>query len=167
MFNIYLTINVVEGEQYRISQFKLTGRLIVPEEELLPLVYIAPGELYSRALVDGTVELLTTRLAAEGYSFAAINPVPEIDEDSNTVSFTINVNPGRRVYVRRIEIIGNNTTRDEVVRRELRQLEGGWYSPALVQRSKIRLQRLGFFDVVEIENEPVPGSPDQVDLIVS
>jgi outer membrane protein insertion porin family len=165
--NIYLTINVVEGEQYRISQFKLTGRLIVPEEELLPLVYIAPGELYSRALVDGTVELLTTRLAAEGYSFAEINPVPEIDEDSNTVSFTINVNPGRRVYVRRIEIIGNNTTRDEVIRRELRQLEGGWYSPALVQRSKIRLQRLGFFDVVEIDNEPVPGSTDQVDLIVS
>ena len=165
--NIYLTVNVVEGQQYRISQFKLTGRLIVPEEDLLPLVYIAPGELYSRALVDGTVELLNNRLAAEGYSFAEVNPVPEIDDDSNTVSFTINVNPGRRVYVRRIEIIGNNTSRDEVIRRELRQLEGGWYSPALVQRSKIRLQRLGFFDEVEIENEPVPGSSDQVDLIVS
>ena len=165
--NIYLTINVVEGEQYRISQFKLTGRLIVPEEDMLPLVYIQPGELYSRALVDGTVELLSNRLADEGYSFAEINPVPEIDEGSKTVSFTINVNPGRRVYVRRIEIVGNTTTRDEVIRRELRQLEGGWFSPALVQRSQVRLQRLGFFDEVEIDNEPVPGSADQVDLLVS
>ena len=165
--SIYLTVNINEGEQYRISQFKLTGRLIVPEEELLPLVYIAPGELYSRALVDATVELLTNRLADEGYSFAEINPVPEIDEDNNTVAFTVNVNPGRRTYVRRIEIVGNTVTQDEVIRREMRQLEGGWYSPALVQRSKIRLQRLGFFDEVEIDNQPVAGSADQVDLIVT
>ena len=164
---VYLTINIEEGERYTVSQFSLSGRLIVPEEDLLPLVFVEPGRVYNRAALEGTVEVLGARLAEEGYAFAEINPVPEIDEENNTVSFVINVNPGRRVYVRRIDIEGNTTTRDEVIRRELRQLEGGWFSPERVRRSRIRLQRLGFFDEVEIDNPPVPGSPDQVDLKVS
>jgi outer membrane protein insertion porin family len=165
--SVYLTINIEEGERYTVSQFSLSGRLIVPEEDLLPLVFVEPGRVYNRAALEGTVEVLGARLAEEGYAFAEINPVPEIDDENNTVSFVINVNPGRRVYVRRIEIEGNTTTRDEVIRRELRQLEGGWFSPERVRRSKVRLQRLGFFDEVEIDNPPVPGSPDQVDLLVS
>jgi outer membrane protein insertion porin family len=165
--SVYLTINIEEGERYTVSQFSLSGRLIVPEEDLLPLVFVEPGRVYNRAALEGTVEVLGARLAEEGYAFAEVNPVPEIDDENHTVSFVINVNPGRRVYVRRIEIEGNTTTRDEVIRRELRQLEGGWFSPERVRRSKIRLQRLGFFDEVEIDNPPVPGSPDQVDLMVS
>ena len=164
---VYLTINIDEGERYTVSQFSLSGRLIVPEEELLPFVFIEPGRVYNRAALEGTVEVLGALLAEEGYAFAEINPVPDIDDENNTVSFVINVNPGRRVYVRRINIEGNTTTRDEVIRRELRQLEGGWFSPERVRRSKIRLQRLGFFDEVEIDNPPVPGSPDQVDLKVN
>jgi len=144
----------------------LNGRLIVPEEELLPLVYIAPGQTYSRRAVDATIESISNRLAEEGYSYAEIVPVPDVDAEANSVGFSINVKPGRRVYVRRIDIAGNQLTNDEVIRRELRQTEGGAFSPSRVNRSKIRLQRLSFFDEVEIETVPVAGREDQVDLEV-
>ncbi|MBT8115767.1 MAG: outer membrane protein assembly factor BamA [Arenicella sp.] len=163
---IFLTINIDEGERYKVSQFVLNGRLIVAEEELLPLVYIAPGQTYSRGAVDATVEAISDRLAEEGYSYAEIVPVPDVDTDANTVGFSINVKPGRRVYVRRIDIAGNQLTNDEVIRRELRQTEGSAFSPSRVNRSKIRLQRLSFFDEVEIETVPVAGRDDQVDLEV-
>lgn len=163
---IFLTINIDEGERYTVSQFVLNGRLIVPEEELLPYVYIAPGRTYSRKDVDDTVEVLQNRLAEEGYSFAEVVPVPDIDRENNTVAFSINVKPGRRVYVRRINVVGNKLTNDEVIRRELRQTEGAAYSPSRVQRSKVRLQRLSFFDEVEIETVDVAGREDQVDLEV-
>ncbi|MCH2191964.1 MAG: outer membrane protein assembly factor BamA, partial [Gammaproteobacteria bacterium] len=163
---IFLTINIREGERYSVSQFVLNGRLIVPEEELLPLVYIAPGRTYSRRDVDNTVEIIQSRLAEEGYSYAEVVPVPDVDRVNNTVSFSINIKPGRRVYVRRINVIGNKLTNDNVIRRELRQTEGAAYSPSRVERSKIRLQRLSFFDEVEIETVEVAGREDQVDLEV-
>ncbi|MEO0367580.1 MAG: outer membrane protein assembly factor BamA, partial [Pseudomonadota bacterium] len=164
---IFLTINVDEGERYTVSQFTLNGQLVVPEDELLPYVFIAPGRTYSRRAVDATVEAMGNRLAEEGYSYAEIVPVPDVDKEANTVAYTINVRPGRRVYVRRIDIVGNRLTNDEVIRRELRQNEGGAFSPSRVNRSKIRLQRLSFFDEVEIETIPVAGRDDQVDLEVS
>lgn len=163
---IFLTINVDEGERYTVSQFVLNGRLIIPEEELLKYVYIAPGRTYSRKDVEITVELISERLAEEGYSFAEVVPVPDVDADAKTVGFSINVRPGRRVYVRRINIVGNRLTNDNVIRRELRQTEGGAFSPQRVNRSKVRLQRLSFFDEVEIETVPVAGREDQVDLEV-
>ena len=163
---IFLTINIDEGERYTVSQFVLNGRLVVPEEELLPYVFIAPGRTYSRRSVDNTVEAIGARLAEEGYSYAEIVPVPDVDKEANTVGFSINVKPGRRVYVRRIDVIGNELTNDDVIRRELRQTEGGAFSPSRVNRSKVRLQRLSFFDEVEIETIPVAGREDQVDLQV-
>jgi len=163
---IFLTINVEEGERYTVSQFVLNGRLVVPEDELLPYVFIAPGKTYSRKDVDNTIEVISDRLAEEGYSYAKVVPVPEIDKEARTVAFSINIKPGRRVYVRRIDIIGNDLTNDSVIRRELRQTEGGAFSPSRVNRSKIRLQRLSFFDEVEIETSPVAGREDQVDLEV-
>jgi len=164
---VFLTINIEEGDRYTISQFVLNGRLVIPEDELLPYVYIAPGRTYSRRAVDATVEQIGNRLAEEGYSYAEIVPVPDVDAETNTVAFSINIKPGRRVYVRRIDIVGNRLTNDEVIRRELRQTEGGAFSPSRVNRSKIRLQRLSFFDEVEIETIPVAGRDDQVDLAVS
>lgn len=163
---IFLTINIEEGERYTVSQFVLNGRLIVSEDELLPLVYIAPGRTYSRRAVDATIEAISDRLAEEGYSYAEVIPVPDVDKEANTVGFSINIKPGRRVYVRRIDIIGNALTNDDVIRRELRQKEGGAFSPSRVNRSKILLQRLSFFEEVEIETVPVAGRDDQVDLQV-
>jgi len=163
---IFLTVNIDEGERYTVSSFVLNGRLVVSEEELLPYVYIAPGRTYSRKAVDTTVEVISDRLAEEGYSYAEVVPVPDVNRDDNTVSFSINVKPGRRVYVRRIDVTGNKLTNDDVIRRELRQTEGGAFSPSRVNRSKVRLQRLSFFDDVEIETVPVAGREDQVDLEV-
>ncbi len=163
---IFVTVNVNEGERYTVSQFVLNGRLIVPEAELLPFVYIAPGRTYSRRDVDNTVEIIQSRLAEEGYSYAEVVPVPDVDRENNTVAFSINIKPGRRVYVRRINVVGNSLTNDSVIRRELRQTEGAAFSPSRVERSKIRLQRLSFFDEVEIETVDVAGREDQVDLEV-
>jgi len=163
---IFLTVNIDEGERYKVSNFVLNGRLVVPEQELLPFVYIAPGRTYSRSAVDATVEVLGDRLAEEGYSYAEIVPVPDVDKEAKTVGFSINIKPGRRVYVRRIDVVGNKLTNDQVIRREMRQIEGSAFSPSRVNRSKVRLQRLSFFDQVEIETVPVAGREDQVDLEV-
>jgi outer membrane protein insertion porin family len=163
---IFLTVNVEEGERYTVSNFVLNGQLVVPEDELLPYVFIAPGRTYSRKDVDNTVEVIGDRLAEEGYSYAEVVPVPNVDRENNSISFSINIKPGRRVYVRRIDVVGNTLTNDNVIRRELRQTEGGAFSPSRVNRSKIRLQRLSFFDDVEIETVPVAGREDQVDLEV-
>lgn len=163
---IFLTVNVDEGERYTVSSFVLNGQLVVPEAELLPYVFIAPGRTYSRRDVDNTVEFIGDRLAEEGYSYAEVVPVPDVNRDDNTIAFSINIKPGRRVYVRRIDVVGNKLTNDDVIRRELRQTEGGAFSPRRVNRSKVRLQRLSFFDQVEIETVPVAGREDQVDLEV-
>lgn len=164
---IYITINVSEGKKYRITGFKLAGKFVVPEEELRALVMVKPGDVFSRKAIAETTKRITDRLADAGYAFANVNAVPEVDEDKAEVSFTFFVDPGRRVYVRRINFSGNAATRDEVLRREMRQLESAWYSAELLQRSRVRLQRLGFFEEVNIETPPVPGTADQVDVNVA
>jgi len=165
--DIFVTVNITEGEQYTVSDFAVKGRLVVPEQELVELVTIEPGEVYSQREVSESRKAIAERLGDDGYAFANVNSIPRVDEENNTVSLDLVVDPGRRVYVRRINITGNRVTRDEVIRREMRQLEGGWYSTEKVRRSKTRLDRTGFFNQVTIETPPVPGSPDQVDVNVN
>jgi outer membrane protein insertion porin family len=162
--DVFITINVSEGEKYRVSDVKIAGELLVPEEELRRLVKVRAGDVFSRERLTESTKLMTDRLADDGYAFAQVNAVPEVDKVKREVAFTLFVDPGRRVYVRRINITGNTTTRDEVIRREFRQLEGGWYSQSKINRSKVRVDRLGFFSEVNIENPAVPGSNDQVDV---
>lgn len=165
--DIYITIDIDEGEQYTIKDVRLAGNLVVPEEELRGLITFGPGEIFSRSKITDTTTKITERLGDEGYAFANVNPVPEVDEDKREVTLTLFVDPGQRVYVRRINFIGNYKTRDEVFRREMRQMEGGWYSTSKINRSKVRLQRLPYVESVNIQTKRVPGSEDQVDLDVS
>lgn len=162
--HIYLTINVTEGEQYTISDVRLAGDLVLPEEQLKPLLSIAPGQVFSRAQATESATRLSDRLGDEGYAFANVNTIPEIEEETREVVLTLFLDPGRRVYVRRINMTGNERTHDEVMRRELRQMEGAWFSTTNVDRSRTRLERLGYFDEVNVETPAVPGSPDQVDV---
>src|SRR5438105_4267444 len=138
--DIYITINVTEGPRYTVSDVKLAGELTVPEQELMSLVKIRPGDTYSRAQLQATAKDISDRLGAEGYAFANVNAVPELDREKRTASFTIFIDSGRRVYVRRINIAGNTRTRDEVIRREMRQLESGWFDSARIERSKVRIR---------------------------
>ena len=162
--DIYITINIHEGEPYKVSDVKLAGQFVVPEEELKKLLKLKAGDTFSREKVTSSSKAISDRLANEGYSFANINANPDINKDNHTASFTFVVDPGRRVYVRHVNIYGNTTTRDEVIRREVRQLEGGWYSIERVNRSKERIDRLGFFSEVTVDSPPVPGTTDQVDV---
>ena len=162
--DIYITVNIHEGDRYTVTDVTLGGQLLLPEEELKKLITIKPGETFSRAKLTETTKAITDRLGNEGYAFANANAVPNVDKAKRTVAFTILIDPGRRVYVRRINVIGNTKTRDVVIRRELRQLEGAFYDNQKLQESKKRLDRLGFFDEVEINTEPVAGTTDQVDV---
>jgi outer membrane protein insertion porin family len=165
--NIHITVNVSEGEQHRLGEIRLAGEFPIAEDELRALLVTERGELYSRRQITRSAAAMRDRLGEEGYAFANVNPIPELDEATNTVDLTYFVDPGSRVYVRRINIAGNYRTRDEVIRRELRQMEGAWLSSQRVQRSRNRLQRLGFFSDVNIETPQVPGTADQVDLNVT
>jgi outer membrane protein insertion porin family len=162
--DIYITINVTEGEQYRIKEIKLSGDLVVEPEELFPHVLVNPGDIFSRKRITESVTKIGDRLGDEGYAFANVNTVPDVDEEAKEVTVTFFVDPGKRVYVRRINILGNAKTRDEVLRQEMRQMEGGWFSASKVERSRTRLQRLGYFEEVNVETPAVPGSADQVDV---
>jgi outer membrane protein insertion porin family len=162
--DIYITISISEGEKYTVSSVKLSGDLLLPEEELRPLVKLKTGDEFSRRNLTETTKAINDRLANEGYAFANVNAVPEPDKANRTVSFTVFVDPGRRVYVRRINVQGNSKTRDEVIRREFRQMEGAWYDGAKITRSRNRVDRLGYFDGVTVETPAVPGSTDQVDV---
>jgi outer membrane protein insertion porin family len=164
--DIFITVNLTEGRNYRVSEIKLAGDLIVPEAELRKLIKLAPGEVFSRERLTETTKLIQDRLGNEGYAFASINPVPEINRDKDEVTFTLYIDPGRRVYVRRIGIFGNTNTRDEVVRREMRQLESGWYNTAKLNRSKQRVDKLGYFSEVQVDTPAVQGTTDQVDVEV-
>ena len=125
---------------------------------------IRPGDIFSREKLTETTKAVTDRLGNEGYAFANVNAAPEVDKEKREVAFTVFVDPGRRVYVRRINVGGNTKTRDEVLRREMRQMEGGWYDAAAINRSRTRIDRLGFFDEVTVDTPPVPGTTDQVDV---
>ena len=162
--DIYITINITEGEQYTVSKISLEGNLVVPEEDLRALVKIKPGEIFSRERLTESTKLISERLGDEGYAFANVNAVPTVDRENRQVAFTFLVDPGRRVYVRRVNIFGNQRTRDEVIRRELRQLEGAWYSASRISKSRDRLNRLGYFKQVNVETPAVPGTTDQVDV---
>ncbi len=162
--DIYITINVIEGPRYMVSEVRLAGDLAVDEAELRRLVHVRGGEVYSREKLQRTAKDISDRLGAEGYAFANVNAVPDINREKATAAFTIYVDPGRRVYVRRINISGNVKTRDEVIRRESRQLEAAWYDGQRIERSKVRIRRLGYFDDVNVETPPVPGASDQIDI---
>lgn len=165
--DVYITVNVSEGEKYTVSDVRFAGDLTVPEATLKPLVQIKPGETFTRDKVNDTVSAITDLLGNSGYAFANVNAVPEVDKDKHQVAFTFFVDPGRRVYVRRINVAGNTRTRDEVVRREMRQMESGWYDNQKIKRSKERLDLLGYFTDVNVETPAVTDTPDQVDVNVS
>jgi outer membrane protein insertion porin family len=164
---IYITINITEGPKYTVSDVRLAGELLLPEAELSRLILIHPGEVYSREKLQQSTKSLSDRLGSDGYAFANVNAIPEVDRVNHTAGFTFFIDPGRRVYIRRINISGNTRTRDEVIRRELRQLEGGWYDATRIERSKVRVTRLNYFEDVNLETPAVPGSPDQVDVDVT
>ena len=164
---IYITVNITEGPVYKISDIKFQGELKITEEEMRALLLFKSGETFSRQRIVDSVKRISDRLGNDGYSFANINPVPEPDRANKTASFTMFVDPGRRVHIRRINVQGNSRTRDEVVRREMRQLESAWYSNEKIARSKERLERTSFFEDITIETPSVPGSNDQVDLNVT
>jgi outer membrane protein insertion porin family len=164
--DIYITVNITEGEKYTVSDVKLAGEFLVPKPELESLVEIKPGEPFSREKLNESTRKITDRLGNEGYAFANANAVPEIDREKRTVAFTILIDPGRRVYVRRINVSGNTRTRDEVVRREMRQLEGAFYDAEKLRKSKQRVDRTDYFSEVTVDTAPVPGSTDQVDVNV-
>ncbi len=162
--DIYITIAVNEGQKYTVSDVKLAGDMVVGESVLRSLIDLKPGDVFNGERLTASTKKIQDRLGNEGYAFANANAAPEINREKQTVAFTIFVDPGRRVYVRRINIAGNTRTRDEVVRREMRQLEGSYYDGEKINQSKRRLDRLDFFRNTEIETPAVAGSPDQVDV---
>ena len=164
---IYVTVHINEGWRFVVREVSISGIFIVPQKELASLLTLQAGEYFSSAKAQESGKLLTDRLGEAGYSFAKVNPVTDLDEEKGEVAINFFVDPGHRVYVRRINIAGNHITQDEVLRRELRQLESSWLSTPKVERSKRRLQRLPYIDSVEIQQNRVPGTDDQVDLMVN
>jgi outer membrane protein insertion porin family len=162
--DIFITLNVQEGEVFRISDVKVAGNLVVPEEQLRGLVQVRPGDVFSRRMLTATTELMALRLGQDGFAFAKIDPVSQVDPDTKEIAITFLVDPGNRAYVRRINFAGTTSINDDVLRREMRQMEGGYLSNAAVERSKLRLQRLPYIESVEVETTPVPGSSDLVDV---
>ncbi|MEM9302959.1 MAG: outer membrane protein assembly factor BamA [Pseudomonadota bacterium] len=166
--DIYITANVREGDLFTVSETQLTGDFAtLAPEALQRLILIREGQTFSRRLVEASTDAITATLANIGFAFANVNPFPELDKENKTVKITFFVDPGQRVYVRRVNFFGNTKTKDEVLRREMRQFEGGWFSQALVERSRLRLQRLAYLEEVNIETPKVPGSEDQVDINVT
>lgn len=162
--NVYITVNIDEGEKYRIRDIKLEGDLKLSEDTLRSLLLVQSGQVFSRKLMVTSSELMNRRLGNDGYAFADVRGIPETHPEDHTVSITFVVDPGRRVYVNRINFRGNTKTADVVLRREMRQMEGGWASTYLIDQSKTRLERLGYFKEVRVETAPVPGTDDQVDV---
>jgi outer membrane protein insertion porin family len=165
--DVHLTVSINEGGIYRISGISFGGRLLGREDEFAKLISLKAGDTFSGQRLSDSTKRITERLGALGYAFANVNPVPTIDRDKREVKFEILVDPGRRVYVRRINVIGNARTRDEVIRRELRQFEDSWYDSERIRASRERIARLGYFMDVRIDSVPVPDAADQIDLNVA
>lgn len=165
--DIYITINVNEGEQYKVNEVKLLGEFVVDKSQLEALLLMKPGSLFSRRQMTDGKNLLTRKLGNEGYAFARVKVFPDINEKSKLVDLTYMIEPGKKVYVRRINFAGNFKTRDEVLRRELRLMEGAELSNSKLERSKIRLQRLSFVEEVTIDKSPVAGTDDMVDININ
>lgn len=165
--DIYISISLTEGPKYTVSGVKVAGELLLPEAEILKLITVKPGEVFSRARISESTKNISERLGNDGYAFANVNASPDLDKTKNQAAFTFFIDPGRRVYVRRINVQGNNRTRDEVIRREMRQLEGGWYSGEKINLSRSRVDKLGYFTEVNVETPSVTGTTDQVDVNLS
>jgi outer membrane protein insertion porin family len=165
--DINIAINIVEGERFVVAAVKLEGNFLAKEDEFKPLVTIKPGEAYNADSVVRTVKAFTDFFGTFGYAFAQVEAKPEVDRVNNRVTLVLQAEPSRRAYVRRVNVAGNNRTRDEVVRREFRQFESAWYDSDKIRLSRDRVDRLGFFREVSIDTQEVPGSPDQVDLTIT
>ncbi len=165
--DIFITINVTEGEQYRLTGVELTGDLLGLKDELMPLVDVELDETYNAEAINNASNAIVDKLSSLGYAFATARPTPVTTEGSNDVKVIYTVDPGRRAYVRKVNITGNTKTRDEVIRREVRQYESAWFDSEAVKISRDRIDRLGYFDNVTVDHKPVPGTRDQVDLEVS
>jgi outer membrane protein insertion porin family len=164
--DIYLTLNITEGEKYTVSSVKLEGEMFGREEELKQLILLQPGKTYVGDLQEQTNKLISDRLGTFGYAFANVTANPELNREKREVAFTFFVDPGKRAYVRHMNISGNTVTRDEVIRREFRQFESSWYDANRVKLSRDRVDRLGYFKDVKIETPESPGTSDQVDVNV-
>ena len=162
--DIYITINVKEGDKFTVADVKLEGQMYGQEEEIKKLVQLKKGEVYSGEKMTQTTKKIAEHMGKFGYAFANVNPNPVINREKKEVGFTIFVDPGKRVYVRRINFSGNAKTRDEVIRREFRQMEGSWYDGDKIKLSRDRVDRTGFFSEVAVETPEVPGTNDQVDV---
>ncbi|HKX44527.1 MAG TPA: outer membrane protein assembly factor BamA [Burkholderiaceae bacterium] len=165
--DITITINVKEGQPYTVTGVKLEGEYLGKEKDFETLVAVKPGQEYNAERVTQTTRAMTDRFGTFGYAFAKVEARPEIDRANGQVLITIAADPGRRVYVRRINVAGNTKTRDEVVRREFRQFESSWYDGRKIKLSRDRVDRLGYFSEVNVDNSEVPGTLDQVDLTVT
>ena len=165
--DISITINVTEGQRYVVSGVKLEGNYLDRDDEFKSLVTIRPGEPYNADRVAETTKAFTDHFGNFGFAFARVEAVPEIDRENNRVALVLRAEPSRRAYVRRIQVSGNNRTRDEVIRREFRQYEASWYDGDKIKLSRDRVDRLGFFTEVNVETQEVPGAPDQVDLVIN
>jgi outer membrane protein insertion porin family len=165
--DLTITVNITEGQKFVVAGVKLAGNFLGRDDAFKSLVTIQPGEPYNGEQVNETIKAFTDYFASFGYAFASVKAEPEIDRVNNRVTLTLNADPGRRVYVRRIVIGGNNRTRDEVIRREFRQYEASWYDGDKIKLSRDRVDRLGFFTNITVDTQDVSGSPDQVDLIVN
>ncbi|HET8553379.1 MAG TPA: outer membrane protein assembly factor BamA [Rhodanobacteraceae bacterium] len=165
--DMYITASIKQGDVYKISDVHLLGDLILPEKTMRQFVFIGKGDTFNRARIQASAKAMKSILANIGYAFADVKPIPKLDKKNHTVDLTFYVKPGQRVYVRRITFSGNTRTEDNVLRREMRQLEGSWYSKAAIERSKTRLKQLGYFKDVKIDHKRVPGTDDEVDLTVT
>ena len=163
--SVYITITIDEGETFTISDVELSGELKLSESVIRSMILVRKGMRFSQALMTTSSELITRRLGNEGYTFAKVEGYPELNKEDNTAKVTFVLMPGMRAYVRRIEFRGNTKTQDDVLRREMRQMEGSSASNALIDLSKVRLERLGYFKGVEVETIPVAGVNDQIDVV--
>ncbi|CAH1904779.1 Outer membrane protein assembly factor BamA [Candidatus Nitrotoga sp. HW29] len=162
---IYITINISEGAKYTVSEVKVSGpENILPHAETRKLIKVQAGDVFSRKELTDSTKKIGDRLGEDGYAFANVNAVPDVDKEKHQVGFTFVVDPGARAYVRHIDITGNTKTRDLVIRREFRQMESAWYSASKVKTSKQKVDRLNFFSEVNVETLPVPGTNDQLDV---
>ncbi len=162
--DIFISVSLTEGPKYTVSDIKIAGELLIPEEEIRKLITVKNGDVFSRTKIAESTKNINDRLGNDGYAFANVNAAPDLDKTKNQAAFTFFIDPGRRVYVRRMNVAGNTRTRDEVIRREMRQIEGGWYSSEKINLSRSRIDRLGYFTEVNVETPSVTGTTDQVDV---
>ena len=165
--DIYITINLTEGPKYTVSRIGVSGNTLIPKEEVESLIQVKVGDAFSRSALTETSKKIGERLGQEGHAFANVNAIPELDKEKHQVAFNFMVDPGQRVYIRRINIAGNDKTRDEVIRREFRQFESAWFDVEKIKKSKQRVDKLNFFEEVNVETPPVQGAADQMDVNVS